>query len=70
MNTITQPTVAATETINELVARAPEVLPVLQRYGIDTCCGGSLSLETVAERHRLELSELLSALQEAIGSRP
>lgn len=60
----------ASETINELVARAPQVLPVLQQYGIDTCCGGSLSLEVVAERHQLDLVQLLSELQASIEKQP
>ncbi len=55
------------ETLNELVARAPEALPVLQRYGLDTCCGGALSLAVAAEHHNLNLAELLTALREALG---
>jgi iron-sulfur cluster repair protein YtfE (RIC family) len=62
--------VTGSETINELVARAPRVLPVLQRYGIDTCCGGALPLATVAERHGLDLAALVAALQREIEGVP
>ena len=55
------------ETLNELLARAPEALPVLQRYGLDTCCGGALSLAVAAEHHSLSLPELLTAVREALG---
>jgi regulator of cell morphogenesis and NO signaling len=54
------------ETLNELVARAPAALPVLQRYGLDTCCGGALPLAVAAEHHGLELAGLLAALREAL----
>ena len=59
----------ANETLNELVARAPATLPVLQRFGLDTCCGGALSLAFAAQHHGLNLAELLTALREAMGER-
>ncbi len=51
------------QTLNEIVARYPQTLPVLQRFGFDTCCGGGLALRTAAERHGLELTEVIAALQ-------
>lgn len=53
--------------LNELVARAPEALPVLQRFGLDTCCGGALALAEAARHHQLELPELLAALRDALA---
>lgn len=67
--TTTTITVDAGETLNELVARAPETLPVLQRFGLDTCCGGALTLAVAAQHHGLEVAELLAALREAMGER-
>jgi uncharacterized protein (DUF2249 family) len=67
--TTTTITVDASETLNELVARAPETLPVLQHYGLDTCCGGALPLATAAQHHNLELAGLLTALRAAMGER-
>lgn len=66
---MTTPTIAvdANETLNELVARVPEALPVLQRFGLDTCCGGSLTLAVAAQHHSLEVNELLTAIREALG---
>lgn len=55
------------ETLNELVARAPDSLPVLQRFGLDTCCGGALTLALAARYHDLVLDELLAAIAEALG---
>lgn len=60
--------ITSAETVNELVARLPQVLPVLQRFGIDTCCGGALPLPTVAEHHTLDLQALLAALNDAVRS--
>lgn len=70
---ISNPTIAidAEMTLNELVARAPEALPVLQRFGLDTCCGGALTLAVAAQHHELELPELLAALRDALrGNAP
>ena len=43
-----------TLTINDLVLRYPSVLPVLNDFGIDSCCGGGNPLGEVIERHRLD----------------
>jgi regulator of cell morphogenesis and NO signaling len=58
-------TIAAEDTLNTLVARYPQTLPVLQGFGLDTCCGGALPLRTAAEHHDLDLAALLAALRAA-----
>lgn len=55
------------DTLNTIVARYPEALPVLQRFGLDTCCGGALPLATAAAHHGLDVEELRSALQIALS---
>ena len=59
------PAILPDETLNTIVARYPLALPVLQRFGLDTCCGGALPLSTAAEHHGLDLGALLAALREA-----
>jgi regulator of cell morphogenesis and NO signaling len=59
----------AETTINELVRLHPEALPVLERYGLDACCGGPLPLGEAARRHGLALDELVAAVRAAIGAR-
>lgn len=54
-----------TDTINQIVARYPAALPVLQRFGLDTCCGGALALATAAEHHALDVQAILAALRDA-----
>lgn len=63
MQTMQTANVTATATLNDLVAHYPQMLPVLQRFGLDTCCGGSLPLQTAVEHHGLDLAQVLAALQ-------
>jgi len=53
------------DSINTIVMRYPQALPVLQRFGLDTCCGGALALQVAARHHGLDLAELLAALRAA-----
>jgi iron-sulfur cluster repair protein YtfE (RIC family) len=62
--TSVDPGINPEETINDLVARRPELMPVLQRFGFDLCCGGGLALREAAERHDVPLEGLLFALSE------
>ncbi len=52
-------------TVNAVIARHPETLPVFKRLGIDACCGGALSLWEVSKRHRIEFVSLLTELESA-----
>jgi iron-sulfur cluster repair protein YtfE (RIC family) len=56
----------ATDALNQIVARYPQTLSVLHRFGFDTCCGGSLPLNIAVEHHGLDLAEVLAALHAAI----
>jgi regulator of cell morphogenesis and NO signaling len=55
--------IAATDTINVIVARYPAALPVLQHFGLDACCGGALPLAIAAAHHGLDVPALLEALE-------
>ncbi len=59
-----------TLTINDLVLRYPSVLPVLNDFGIDSCCGGAKPLSEVIERHRLDADVLVGEIAAAaeVGS--
>ena len=58
-----------TMTINAIVARHPETIPVFNRLGMDTCCGGGVSVEEAARRDGLPLDDVVAELQKAIGPR-
>lgn len=49
-------------TVNAIVRQHPATLAVFTRMGIDTCCGGALSLAEVARRHRIDFIVLLAEL--------
>ena len=53
-------------TINEIVSRHPETISVFNRFGMDTCCGGSVSVEDAARRDGLDLDQILAALRDAM----
>jgi iron-sulfur cluster repair protein YtfE (RIC family) len=57
-----------TMTINEIVARFAETIPVFNRCGMDTCCGGGVTVEAAAHRDGLEVDMVLAALHEAIDA--
>ena len=56
-----------TMTINEIVAAHPETIPVFNRFGFDTCCGGGISVPEAARRDGVDLSAVTSALTEALA---
>jgi len=49
------------------VARDPRALSVLERFGVNHCCGGDLSLGAGAAAAGADLPALLRALEEAVG---
>jgi regulator of cell morphogenesis and NO signaling len=69
MNTETATvSIGADDPLNAIVARYPDTLPTMQRFGLDTCCGGALPLRTAAEHHGLDLAALIAALRLAAGA--
>ena len=67
-NTLDTPiTIIAEDSLNAIIARYPQTLPVFQRFGLDTCCGGALPLHTAAQHHGLDVAELVAALRAELG---
>ena len=64
MQNVTQ--VDPTMTINEIVARYPATIPVFNRFGMDTCCGGGVSVSDAARRDGIDVEAVLAALREAV----
>ena len=54
--------------VNEMVARHPETMPVFNRFGLDTCCGGGAPIAEAARRDGVELDDLVKALEEALSA--
>ena len=53
-------------TVNQVIERFPGTLPVFDRHGIDSCCGGALPLASAAERHGIQPGELVDELEARI----
>ena len=54
-------------TVNELLTRQPATIPVLNQFGLDTCCGSTVSIVEAAYRDGVDLDALLAALRAAIA---
>ena len=65
----TSGTVGAEDTVAQAKSR-PGALPVLDRLGINHCCGAHLTLREAAAAAGVELSALLRALDEAEVATP
>jgi len=48
--------------IMELVAQHPELQSVLDGFGLDTCCGGHLTVTEACDEHRLDTAVVANAL--------
>ena len=49
-------------TVAEIVRSFPGAGPILARFGLDTCCGGSHPLEFACKAHKVDLGEVLRAI--------
>ncbi len=61
------PPIEPTLTINDVVERYPQLMPVLASHGLDLCCGGPLTLRQAAEQHGLDLDALVAELTAALA---
>jgi len=53
-------------TVNDVLLRHPETASVFVAFRVDSCCGGVLPLDVVAQKHDLDLHTLIDALEEVI----
>lgn len=53
-------------TVNEALLAAPQIVATLNRLGVDTCCGGTLTLAEAARSVGLTPDELRTALGPAL----
>ena len=59
-------TLAAVTPIMVLIADHPELGPVLDRFGLDTCCGGHLTVVEAAREHGLDPGAVTNAVVETM----
>ena len=56
-------------TINDIVALHPETIPVFNRFGMDTCCGGGVSIDEAAQRDGVDAKEVIAAINHVLATR-
>ena len=55
-------------TVNQTIALHPDTAAVFNAFGIDSCCGGSLSVEEAARREGVDAQRLCEALNVAVAA--
>jgi iron-sulfur cluster repair protein YtfE (RIC family) len=55
--------VSSLSTVNEILARYPGTMGICNAFGLDTCCGGALSLRDAAAEAGANLEQLLVLLE-------
>jgi regulator of cell morphogenesis and NO signaling len=61
------PDITATMTVDEVLRQWPTTAPVLNRFGLDLCCGGVLALGVAAASAGVDPQQLLAELKIAAG---
>lgn len=49
-------------TVNQVIRLYPIVISVFNKFNIDSCCGGSDTLEAAAKKGNIDIEELLREL--------
>ena len=61
-------TIDAAASVNDVISRYPATIPVFNKFGLDTCCGGASPIVDAAHRDGADLDALLAELREAVGA--
>ena len=62
----TSPTLDPNSPIDEIIRQYPATIPIFDRFGIHSCCGGHASLIEGAHRDAVDVEALLAALREVV----
>jgi iron-sulfur cluster repair protein YtfE (RIC family) len=52
----------SSQTVDQVISANPENMAVLNRHGLDLCCGAGKTLREAADHHGVELERLMSEL--------
>jgi len=55
------------QSVNEIIRRYPSVLPVLNGFGLDTCCGGAQSLVEASRAASIPIEALMAGVAAAVS---
>ena len=64
----TPPSLGAEDTVETATLRSPSGLLALQRFGIDVCCGGHLTLAQAAAAAGVPVETVLRALEPGMAT--
>jgi hypothetical protein len=53
-------------TINEIVAQYPETIAAFNRFGMDTCCGGVITVEEATRRDGINADDVVAELRQVV----
>lgn len=59
-------TISLETKVREIALTHPSAIPVLERFGIDYCCGGAHTLAQACERRDVQASEVASELESSM----
>ena len=65
---LTRPELDCAATVHDLIQRHPATRAVFQAHGVDTCCGGGVSVEEAARRDGLDATVLCAELRAAAAA--
>jgi regulator of cell morphogenesis and NO signaling len=57
--------ITANDKVGDIARNWPQTMKVFARYKLDLCCGGAHPLAFAAEKHKLDLGQLLGELNDA-----
>lgn len=55
--------------VNQVILRYPETIAIFNAFGVDSCCGGGVSIEKSAVRDKIDVQKLISALNEKVSKK-
>lgn len=58
--------ITVTCTVDALIAKSPVAVAVLNDFGIDTCCGGTVAIGDAAAHARVDPAIVIGALEAAL----
>jgi iron-sulfur cluster repair protein YtfE (RIC family) len=67
--TVDPHTLVALTPIMVLTAEHPQLQPILDRLGLDTCCGGHLTVAEACDEQRLNAASVANTVLEVLDAR-
>jgi regulator of cell morphogenesis and NO signaling len=53
--------------INDVIKKYPQTIAIFNRFRVDSCCGGGVSIEKTATRDGVDVDALITALNDEVA---